>query len=88
MNSSGNTALEKLLRPLRRDLSAELAGALIALRADSDTQARYEELADKRTAGSLSPTEMNELEAMVRANTLLGLIQTEAHAILAHTKAA
>ena len=88
MKTGGITALEKLLRPLQRNLTAELARALVNLRADTETQSRYDELAEKRTEGTLAPTELEELEAIVRANTLLGLLQAEAHSLLAHTKTA
>jgi len=80
--SSGATALEQLLRPLPRSLTAELASALINLRADSDIQTRYDELAEKRTEGSLTMAEQDELEGIVRANTLLGLLQAEARSVL------
>jgi len=33
---------ERLLRPLRRELSIELANALLRLQADGEVQARYE----------------------------------------------
>jgi hypothetical protein len=88
MKTGGTNALEKLLRPLRSNLTAELARALVNLRADPETQSRYDELAEKRTEGALAPTELEELEAIVRANTLLGLFQAEAHSVLAHTKPA
>lgn len=79
-------ALKRLLRALPRSLTSELARALIDLRADSETQDRYDELAEKRTEGQLSPPELEELEAMVRANTLLGLLKAEAHSLLVDTK--
>ncbi len=78
------TALEKLLRPLPRRLTADLAHALADLRADAETQGRYDELAGKRTEGTLTPAELDELESIVRANTLLGLLKVEAQAVLAH----
>ena len=62
--------------------------ALINLRADAETQARYNELAEKRTEGKLTPTEQEELEAMVRANTFLGLLKAEAQSLLAHDRRA
>lgn len=86
MANGPTTALERLLRPLSQNLTVELARALVGLQADAETQARYEELADKRTEGQLTPAEQAELESMVRANTLLGVLKTEAHAFLAHAK--
>ena len=89
MKINGETAaLERLLRPLPRGLTAELAHALIDLRADAETQARYDELAEKRTEGKLTATEQEELESIVRANTLLGLLKAEAQSLLADDKPA
>ena len=88
MANSQTTALERLLRPLSRNLTAELARALVGVQADAETQARYDELASRRTDGQLTPDEQVELESIVRANTLLGILKAEAHAFLAHTKTA
>ena len=87
-SGSDSTALEKLLRPLPRGLTAELARALVNLRADTETQARYDALAGKRTEGALTPAEQDELEGIVRANTLLGLLKAEAQSVLAHSQPA
>jgi hypothetical protein len=80
------TAFERLVRPLSQNLTVELARALIGVQADAETQSRYDELGDKRTEGRLAPAELAELESMVRANTLLGVLKTEAHALLARVK--
>jgi hypothetical protein len=82
------TALERLLRPLSQKFTVELARALVAIQADAETQARYDDLAGKRTEGQLTPAEQDELESIVRANTLLGVLKAEAHTFLAHTKPA
>ena len=66
-------------------MTVELARALVELRADEETQARYDELAERRTEGSLTPVESDELESIVRANTLLGILKAEARSVLAHT---
>jgi hypothetical protein len=81
-------SLERLLRPLRRELSTELAGALLRLKADSEVQARYDELADKNTENALSPEERAELESLVDANSLLTVLKAEARAFLEHPEAA
>jgi hypothetical protein len=88
MANGQTTALERLLRPLSRKFTLELARALVAVQADAETQAQYDELAGKRTEGQLTPAEQDELESMVRANTLLGALKAEAHAFLAHTNPA
>ena len=43
---------------------------------------------DDRAEDQLTPAEQDELESVVRANTLLGILKTEAQASLAHTKTA
>ena len=89
MKTSGDTvALERLLRPLPEKFTTELAGALVNLRADTETQARYDALAEKRTEGRLTDAEQEELGSIVRANTLLGLLKAEAQSVLARIKPA
>jgi hypothetical protein len=88
VNLTELTSLERLLRPLRPELSVELADALLRLKADAEVQARYDELADKNTAGTLSPEERAELESLVRANSILGVLKAEARAFLQRLKAA
>ena len=87
-NAKDTNSLECLLRPLRRELSAELAGALLRLKADPEVQARYDELAGRNTEGVLSAEEQAELESLVRANSVLSLLKAEAHAFLQQPKAA
>ena len=83
-NEGSSSALERLLRPLSRELRTDLARALINVRADTETQARYDELAEKRSAGQITAEEQGELESIVRANTLLGVLKAEARAFLAN----
>jgi hypothetical protein len=79
---------ERLLRPLRRELNAELAAALLRMQADEELQDRYEELADRNTEGQLTPEEHNELSSIVRANQMLSVLKAEARAFLQHPHAA
>ena len=84
-NGSDTTALERLRRPLSRHFTVELARALVNVQADAETQTRYDELAGKRTKGQLTADEQAELESMVRANSLLGVIKAEVVAFLAQS---
>ena len=68
---------------MARGLSTELARAIVNLTADEETQARYDSLAVKNTEGQLTPAEREELESLVRVNTLLGALKVEAKAVLA-----
>ena len=87
-NVNDMSSLERLLRPLRRELSAELADALLRLKADTDVQARYDELADKNTEGARSAEDRAELESLVRPNSILSLLKAEARAFLQQPEAA
>lgn len=81
-------SMERLLRPLRRELTADMAGALLRLKADAKVQARYEMLATRNTEGSLTPRQRAELESLVRANSLLAVLKAEAQAFLIRPRAA
>ncbi len=87
-NANDLGSLERLLRPLHRQLSRELADALVRLEADDEVQTRYEELAGKNTDGVLSAEEHAELESLVRANSILSLLKAQARAFLQQPKAA
>jgi hypothetical protein len=87
-NANDLGSLERLLRPLRRHLSTELADALVRLEADAEVQTRYEELAGKNTDGALTAEERAELESLVRANSILSLLKAQARAFLQQPKAA
>jgi hypothetical protein len=82
------SSLERLLRPLRRELNADLAAALLRMQADDELQARYEYLADRNTQALLDTEEQIELTALVRANSLLSVLKAEARAFLQHPNAA
>ena len=81
------SALARLLRPLARGLTTEFASALVQLHADEETQTRYDELAAKGDEGRLTPEEQSELDALVEANTLLGILKAEAELFLRQRKA-
>jgi CRISPR/Cas system-associated endonuclease Cas1 len=81
-------SLGRLLRPLRRELSLQLADALLRLKADAAVQARYDRLATKNTEGKLTSKERAELESLVRANSILTLLKAEARAVVRRPKAA
>jgi hypothetical protein len=82
------SSLERLLRPLRRELTAEFAAALLRMQADDELQARYEYLAERSTEGLLDSEEQFELASLVRANTLISVLKAEACAFLQHSTTA
>ena len=81
-------SLQRLLRPLRREFSVQLADALVRLEADPEVQARYDQLADRNTEGTLTAKQRAELESLVRANSLLAVLKAEARAFLKQPTAA
>ena len=79
---------QKLLDQVSLCLGPEGARKLLELRADAETQARVEELADKCTEGTLTAEERDEYESYIYAANFIGLLQKRARANLAHQPAA
>jgi inactivated superfamily I helicase len=77
------SVLDKLLEPVGQSLTPDVARALIGIRADDDTQARIDELADKCTEGTLTSAERSEYEAYVAAIELVSILQAKARRVLA-----
>jgi hypothetical protein len=75
-------SLERLLMPLRRELNAEVANALLRMKADDEVQRRYDALAAKNAEDALTAEERNELASLVRVNSLLGVLKAEARVFL------
>ena len=87
-DDADRSSFERLLRPLRRELSADLAAALLRMQADEETQSRYEELAGQNTEDRLTPEEQRELASLVRANLMVSVLKAEARVFLLHPSAA
>jgi hypothetical protein len=83
-----STAIARILDPVGRCFTPEVARALIGVRADAETQARIEELADKCTEGTLSPAERAEYEAYIAALDFLTILQTKARGALSRASGA
>jgi hypothetical protein len=78
----GTDVLDQLLDPVTRCLTPEVAQSLLGLRAPAQAQARIEELAEKCTAGTLTPEEEAEYDAYVWAGNLIAVLQAKARALL------
>jgi hypothetical protein len=74
--------LDRILDPVGRCFTPEVARALVELRTDPETLARIEQLADKCTEGQLSPAERAEYEAYVSALDFLSVLQAKARRLL------
>jgi hypothetical protein len=86
MNHSHTAVLDRLLDPLDRILTAEVAEQIVNLRADANTQKRIDELADKSTEGQLSAEEEAEYDDYIEAIDIIGILQAKARAALARAK--
>ena len=82
LHEHSTTILSRLLEPVGRCLTPEVAKALANLRADPSVQVRLDELADKCTEGTLSAEEQLEYETYVHAIDFVAVLQAQAHSLL------
>ena len=76
------TTLDRLVEPMVRTFTPEVARALIKLRADPELQAHMDELAEKCNVGRLTSEEREEYETSVRFANYLAIIQAKARRLL------
>jgi hypothetical protein len=76
------TVLGRMLRPMTEKMSHALAHELVALKAEADTQQRYEFLATGRREGTLTVEEEAELQNIVQVNSVLSMLKAEARLLL------
>lgn len=76
------TTIDRLVEPLVRTLTPEVARSLIQLRADPELQARMDELAEKSNEGRLTSDEREEYETSIRFANYLAIIQAKARRLL------
>ena len=81
MNHS-TTTLDRLVEPIVRTLTPEVAKASVQLRADPELQARMDELAEKCNEGQLTSEEREEYETSVRFANYLAILQAKARRLL------
>ena len=77
-----NALLDRLLDPVARCLTPEVARQLVALRADPQFQERLDTLANKCTEGQLSPDEREEYKTYIQAINIIGILQAKARKLL------
>jgi hypothetical protein len=82
MHQNSANFLNRLLDPVSRCFTNEGARELVNLRADAETQARVQELAEKCNEGTLSPKERSEYEAFVMAADIVAILQAKARSRL------
>lgn len=71
-------SFDRLLAPLGKQFSPELARALVDLQADDQLQEHMEDLADRCTAGTLSNEQQEEYESLVSASALISALKAQA----------
>jgi hypothetical protein len=76
------TTLDRLVEPIVRTFTPEVARSLVQLRADPESQARMDELAEKCNDGRLTAEEREEYETSVRFANYLAIIQAKARRLL------
>jgi hypothetical protein len=76
------SVIDRLLEPVGKCLTPEVARRITDLRADSALQARVDELADKANLGMLTDSERSEYEQYVSFSQFVTLLQTKARNVL------
>ena len=71
-----------MVDPIGKALTPDAARAILAVRADDETQERIDKLADRCTDGNLTPEERAEYQEFVSLFNLLALLQVRARSVL------
>jgi hypothetical protein len=74
--------MDRLLDPVARCLTDDVAKRLLEIQTDPETQDRINELAAKANEGLLSSAEQAEYEAFVDAIDVLSILQSKARKAL------
>jgi hypothetical protein len=77
-----SNVLDRVLDPFTDCLTPEVAQRIVELRADPETQARIDELADKSTEGQLSESERVEYDRFREAFHFITVLQAKARTLL------
>jgi hypothetical protein len=82
MDGLDTLVLDRLFDPLARSLTPDAARVISTFRADAETEARIDELAQKCNEGRLSPEEQHEYRAFVEAIDIIAILQDKAREVL------
>jgi len=77
-----SSILDRVLEPITDCLTPDVAAKLVALRADAETQARVDELAEKANEGTLSTEERTEYDRYREAFHFVTILQAKARKLL------
>jgi len=78
------TTLERMVDPVSRCLTPEVARQIVALRADPALEQRVEELARKAENDLLNEAEHDEYETYIRASKFISILQSKARVLLSN----
>ena len=78
-----NAPLDALVSALSECLTPESARRLLRLKVDDKLQSRVDHLADRCTAGALTPEECAEYGSYVKFATFVAILQSKARQLLA-----
>jgi len=87
MKKRDASVLDRLLDPVVRILTPEVAQRLAALRFDREAQSRINELARKCNKGKLTDAEKSEYESYVHTIDVIAILQAKARALLKQSAA-
>jgi len=82
MPTTLETPLDRLLDPVARCFTTDVARRLADIQPDRGTQARIDELAGKANEGTLAPAEQAEYLGYVEAIDLVSILQAKARKLL------
>ena len=82
MKTLDSPVLNRLLDPLGRLLSPEVARKIVEYRFDAKSQAHIDKLAQKCTKGDLSEKERREYETYVQTIDFIATLQAKARSLL------
>ena len=77
-----SAVIDRLVEPVVRTLTPEVARALVNLRADPQLQAQMDELAEKCNEGQLTPDERDDYETSIRFANFIAILQAKARSLL------
>ena len=77
-----SNVLDRVLDPFTDCLTPEVARRIAGVRADTQTQTRFDELADKAIEGQLSETERAEYDKFREAFHFVTILQAKARNLL------
>lgn len=82
MLATSEEYLDRLLDPVGKLLSRDVAKRLVELRADPEVQARLDELAEAANEGVLTAQEKSEYETYIQTIEFISILQAKARSML------